>query len=348
MTEFFLHYGLFLAQAITVVAAILVVIVVGVGVSRRESDDPALQVKSLNERYAAFERQLRRAVTPKADFKTQEKARKKADKAKAKARKKQPASEEPPRRRVFVLDFKGDIKASAVNTLREEITAVLTLAEKGDEIFLRLENAGGLVHEHGLAASQLMRIKEREIPLVVSVDKVAASGGYMMACVADRIISAPFAILGSIGVLLQMPNFNRLLDAHGVEFEQVKGGEYKRSLTMFGANTDADREKARQEVEDTHGLFKDFVTSHRPQLELDRVATGEHWYGLRARELALCDELQTSDDYLLAASKEADLYAIEFAAPRTLGKKLAGVMESVWDGWVARSAFDKRYGRLSI
>ena len=218
------------------------------------------------------------------------KAAAKARKREAKARRKEDRSGRP---RVFVLDFKGDIRASAVASLREEVTAVLSFARPEDEVLVRLENAGGLVHEHGLAASQLMRVRQRGIALTVSVDKVAASGGYMMACVADRILAAPFAILGSIGVLAQIPNFHRLLDSHGIDFEQFKGGEYKRTVTMFGENTDADREKLRQDIEDIHAIFKTFVTEQRPGLDIDRVATGEHWLGRRAKDLGLCDTLVT-------------------------------------------------------
>ena len=195
------------------------------------------------------------------------------------------------------------MRASAVASLREEVTAVLAFARPEDEVLVRLENTGGLVHEHGFAASQLMRVRNRGIRLTVSVDRIAASGGYMMACVADRIVAAPFAILGSIGVLAQIPNFHRLLDRHGIDFEQFKGGEYKRTVTLFGENTDADRDKLRQDIEEIHAIFKHFVVEQRPGLDVEKVATGEHWLGRRAKDLGLCDELMTSDDYLLAANE---------------------------------------------
>ena len=222
-----------------------------------------------------------------------------------------------------MLDFKGDMRASAVASLREEVTAVLAFARPEDEVLVRLENTGGLVHEHGFAASQLMRVRERGIPLTVSVDRIAASGGYMMACVADRILAAPFAILGSIGVLAQIPNFHRLLDRHGIDFEQFKGGEYKRTVTLFGENTDADREKLRQDIEEIHTIFKHFVTEQRPGLDIDKVATGEHWLARRAKDLGLCDELITSDDYLLAANERAELVGVRFEARKRFATRLA-------------------------
>jgi len=215
-----------------------------------------------------------------------------------------------------VLNFHGDLRAAAVASLREEVTAVLTAAQPEDEVMVRLESVGGLVHAYGLAAAQLLRIRDRRIKLTVAVDKVAASGGYLMACVADRIIAAPFAILGSIGVIAQLPNFNRLLKKHDIDYEQFMAGEFKRTVTLFGENTDKGRHKFQEEIEVTHTLFKEFVKSHRPQLDLDQVATGEYWYGTRALEHRLADELRTSDDYLLDASASADLYEVTFTGKK--------------------------------
>jgi serine protease SohB len=213
--------------------------------------------------------------------------------------------------------------------LREEVSAVLAVATKDDKVLVRLENAGGTVHEHGLAASQLMRIKQLGVPLVVSVDKVAASGGYLMACVADRILAAPFAIIGSIGVVAQLPNFHRLLEEKGIDFEQVTAGRYKRTLTVFGKNTDEGREKMKEELEDVHELFKNQISEHRPQIDLDAVATGEHWYGVRALGLKLVDEIRTSDDFLLEAAGDFDLYSVAYKRRRTLPERLLSGVESL-------------------
>ena len=147
--------------------------------------------------------------------------------------------------------------AHEVESLREEITAIISIANPSkDKVLIRLESGGGVVHGYGLAASQLQRIKSAGIPLSVAIDKVAASGGYMMACVADEILAAPFAIVGSIGVIAQIPNFNKILKKNDVEFEQITAGEFKRTLTLFGENTDKAREKFREEIEQTHDLFK--------------------------------------------------------------------------------------------
>jgi serine protease SohB len=317
VTEAILEFGLFLAKTLTLVAAIVFVAGVLVNLSRRQRESEGLKVTNLNKRLRQAADGLRQALLPKAQRRRLAKQRRQEDKAAQGQR----------RKRVYVLDFRGDIRASATASLREEVSAVLAVAEQGDEVLLRLENAGGLVHEHGLAASQLARVTERDIPLTVAVDKVAASGGYLMACVADRILAAPFAIVGSIGVLAQIPNFRRMLDERGITVEQVKAGRYKRTVSMFGDITDEDRDKLREELEDVHTLFREMVSKHRPQLDLERVATGEHWYGVRALELGLVDELGTSDDWLGRLVDEADVWKVEWRGHKRLVEKLAAVME---------------------
>lgn len=225
--------------------------------------------------------------------------------------------------KIFVLDFKGDIQASAVENLREEITLILATAKAGrDRIVVRLESPGGMVHGYGLAAAQLVRLRDAGFHLTICVDKVAASGGYMMACIANEIIAAPFAIVGSIGVVAQVPNFNRLLKEHNVDFELYTAGQYKRTVTMFGENTPEGKAKFEEELQQTHVLFKHFVEKYRPQLNIDKVATGEHWYGEDALDLNLVDKLQTSDEYLLALLPQHDVYVINTRKKATLGEKL--------------------------
>lgn len=225
--------------------------------------------------------------------------------------------------RIFVLDFKGDVQASAVAQLREEITLILStaVADK-DKVILRLESPGGLVHGYGLAAAQLQRLRDAGIHLTICVDKVAASGGYMMACLANHIISAPFAVVGSIGVVAQVPNFNRLLKEHHIDFEQFTAGEYKRTVTMFGENSDEAKAKFKEELQQTHQLFKHFVEKYRPQLDIAQVSTGEHWYGQDALDLKLVDELATSDDYILNLIEQHDVYLLHSRTKPTLGEKL--------------------------
>ncbi len=339
MNEFLIEYGLFFLKAVTVVVSIVVVIIVAASVGRRVSHE-GLEVKSLNEKYKSLAAVLRDAITQKDERKKAAKAEKKRDKATAKKAKKRPRS--------FIIEFKGDLKASAVPSLREEVSAILEVATGDDDVIVCLDNHGGVVHEHGLAASQLARIRDRDIPLSVCVDKVAASGGYLMACVASKIYAAPFAILGSIGVLAQIPNFNRMLDSHGIDFEQITAGKYKRTVTMFGENTDADRAKLKEELEDVHALFKTAVNKYRPDLDLEKVATGEHWYGTRALELGLADEIKTSDELFGELAVDRDLYQLTYRIKQPLPKRLLANIDGVLEkleaaGWKRR--FESRLPR---
>lgn len=319
MTEFLAEYGLFLLKVVTVALAIVVVIVIAAAEGRKAGHE-GLEVESINKKYKGMASVLRKAVMQKSDQKKEAKEEKKREKADAKKASSRPKS--------FVIDFKGDLKASGVPSLREEVTAILDVATADDEVIVRLENHGGVVHEHGLAASQLARIRDRDIRLSICVDKVAASGGYLMACVASKIYVAPFAILGSIGVLAQIPNFNRLLDSHGVDFEQITAGKYKRTVTMFGENTDEDRAKLKEELEEVHGLFKSAVNTYRPDLDLDKVATGEHWYGSRALELGLADEIKTSDELLTELAADRELFRVAYHIKQPLQKRLMASIDS--------------------
>lgn len=323
VTDFLLQYGLFLAKTLTWVIALLVVtagLASAVRAAREQRGQEHLEIKSLNERFQNLAADLQHRLLPPDAFKVWLKQQRKEEKRRLKLQGKDPQQA---RRRLFVLDFDGDIRASAVDHLREEISALLQVARSGDEVLLRLESEGGMVHAYGLAASQLRRVRDRQLRLTVAVDKVAASGGYMMACVADRILAAPFAVVGSIGVVAQLPNFSKLLKKHEVDYELHTAGEYKRTLTVFGENTDEGRAKFREELEDTHQLFKDFVITNRPVLDLAQVATGEHWFGLRALELKLVDELRTSDDFLLAQLDSTDLVQLSYSRRHSLSERLA-------------------------
>ncbi|GEA61834.1 protease SohB [Vibrio comitans] len=345
--EFLLDYGLFLAKIVTFVAAIIVVLVIAKSASTKSGAKGSLEVTNLSEQHEQNIELMEHHLHDEAFIKARDKAAKKKRKEEEKARGKEikeavKGGELDSKRKphLFVLDFIGSIDAKEVTNLREEITAILACAREGDEVLVRLESGGGMVHGYGLAASQLDRIKAANIPLTISVDKVAASGGYMMACVADKIVSAPFAIVGSIGVIAQIPNFNKLLKKNDIEFEQMTAGEYKRTLTMFGENTDKAREKFKQELEETHVLFKDFIRERRPELELEKVATGEHWYGSQALELGLIDKVQTSDDLVVEACKDKTVLAVHYVQKKKLadkfGKAAAEATDSVLLKWVQR------------
>lgn len=228
---------------------------------------------------------------------------------------------------VFVIDFTGSMQADEVEALRREVTAILSVATTEDEVVVRLESGGGVVHGYGLAAAQLQRIKDAKIKLTVTIDKVAASGGYMMACVADDVICANFAIIGSIGVVAQVPNIHKLLKKNDVDIEMHTAGEYKRTLTMLGENTDEGRAKFKAELEAVHVMFKDFVVQNRPDLNINEVATGEYWYGLEALKKGLVDKLSTSDDVLLELNQTHKVYRVKYVEKKNLAEKLGFAAE---------------------
>lgn len=279
-----------------------------------------LKVMHLNESQKQHREDLVEATQGKAALKLLKKGL--AKKAKQALKAKNKSKNKTPSAQVFVLDFDGDMKASAVKHLREEISTLISTANKGDEVVIRLESPGGIVHGYGLAAAQLVRLRDAGLKLTVCVDKVAASGGYMMACVADKIVAAPFAVVGSIGVVSQLPNFHKWLKNHDVDYEQFTAGDYKRTVTVFGENDDEDRAKYQQELEQTHELFKHFVNRYRSMLDLDKVATGEHWYGEDALHLNLVDSLQTSDSYILELMEDYEVYALHSRQKPTFAEKL--------------------------
>lgn len=375
--EFLSDYGLFLAKTATFVIAIFVVLslIASFAMRNKKHDKGHLEVTRINEKYEQTRDMLRDAMLDDEALKLQEKAEKKRLKAEKAEKKKaaklaakelekksadkkesdkqeaenaqaEPAdSEIPHKKRIFVLDFYGDIKASECELMREEISAVLTQATEKDEVVVKVESGGGMVHSYGLAASQLARITQKKIPLTICVDKVAASGGYMMACVADKIVAAPFAILGSIGVVASLPNFHKLLKKNDIDYEMFTAGEYKRTVTMLGENTEKGREKFKEDLEDTHVLFKEFVSEHRPQVDIDKIATGEVWFGRRAKEVNLIDEIKTSDEYLLEQIESADIFQIEYVFKKSIQEKLGlaaqGAVDRLLMSWWERLHFNR-------
>ncbi len=354
--EFLAEYGLFLAKTLTIVISIIaiIIVVVSAGMKQQAGERGHLEVSKLNDKFDELADSVKAMIIDEETVKKEEKARKKKEKEEKKQLKKaaKKASKEgdksenaegfphDDKKRVFVTDFDGDIKASATEDLREVITAILSVADEKDEVVIRLESQGGMVHSYGLAASQLRRITQANIPLTVCVDKVAASGGYMMACVANKIISAPFGIIGSIGVVAQLPNFHRLLKKHDVDYEMFTAGEYKRTITMFGENTEKGKQKFIEDLEDTHVLFKDFIKENREVVDVEDVATGEIWFGTRALDKNLVDEIATSDSYLFEKRNDANIYEIKYVHKKSMAEKLGisveASLESVITRWMGR------------
>jgi len=319
------QYALFVAEIATVVLAVIGLVAGLVALSRRKAKHAGqIEVTDVNRQFEAAADRIQAAQLPRKALKMLHKQRKAERKAQQKRTEAEPCS--------YLLDFKGDIRASAITALREEISAILHVAKAGDAVLLRLESGGGMVNRYGLAAAQLLRLRDAQLPLTVMVDTVAASGGYLMAAVADRIVASPFALIGSIGVIAQIPNFHRWLQARDIDWEQFTAGKFKRTVTLFGENTDTGRAKLREELEEIHAQFRAFVQGRRAQLDMEKVATGEAWLGSKALELGLVDELATSDEIIRGACQRGRVLHVSFQRKLGLPERLRISAQSAWDG----------------
>lgn len=324
--EFLLEYLLFAAKAGTLVVAIVVVLLFLTSLrSSALQNSGRIEFKNLSERYKTIKEGF---LALKAENEQDEEKGEIAQTGSGKRwwqfwKKKKPLEEKAQKSNLYVINFEGDLAAAGVKNLREEVSALLQIAKEGDEVLIKLKSPGGIVNGYGLAASQLVRIRDRGLHLTVAVDEVAASGGYLMACVANHIIAAPFAIVGSVGVVAQLPNFHKLLEKFNIDYEQFTAGDYKRTITMFGENTDEGREKFKSELEEVHSVFKEFVHRYRPEMDIDAIATGEHWLAVRAKELGLVDELKTSDSYLLEALEKRGAYSIQYIEKKSVRKGIS-------------------------
>ncbi|SPY32591.1 protease SohB [Pasteurella canis] len=339
-------YAVFILEILTIL-----LVIAGIGFmifvlkQHKAKAQGELLITDLSQDYNDNTKKLRDFHLSEDALKQVEKAQKKTDKEKAKIekvkRKKEKEIDIERKPHLYVLTFTGDIMASETKALREEISAIIGAAKPEDEVLLRLESPGGVVHGYGLASSQLARLKQHGIKLTVAVDKVAASGGYMMACVADKIVAAPFAIIGSVGVVAQIPNIHRFLKKHDVDVDVMTAGEYKRTMTMLGENTEKGKQKFQQELEETHQLFKQFVLTNRPNLDINKVATGEHWFGEQALALNLIDHIATSDELILEAMKDKTVLSVKYSIKKSLmqkfGKQVEESVENVLLRWLKRN-----------
>lgn len=311
--EFLIDIGSFVVKAaIIVFAFVLVVGVIANAAHRQKKTKGELHLDKLSDDLRESAQSLQLEMLDKKQRKKLAKTLKQSAKS----------NQQNDRKRIFVIDFNGSMDAKEVDALRREVNAVVSVAEPQDQVLVRLESGGGVVHGYGLGAAQLQRLRDADLEVIVSVDKIAASGGYMMAAVAHHIQAAPFAIIGSIGVLAQLPNFHRWLKKHDIDYEQVTAGEYKRTLTLFGKNTDAGREKFKADIENIHEQFKAHIAQYRPDLDVDKVATGEYWTAQQARELGLVDSLTTSDGWLLERVNSHDIVQIRYQQKKPIGERI--------------------------
>lgn len=314
--EYLIEFGLFTGKALILVISIITVLltIMGLALRSKQQNSQKIQIDSLNKQYSKYKQDIESYVLDKKELKLASKKDKESKK------------ENSPKKDIYVINFEGSKMANEVKEFRKEISAVLQVAKKGEEIIVNVESPGGAVHSYGLAASQLLRIKNHGCKLTICVDKVAASGGYMMACTADKLMAAPFAVIGSIGVVAQVPNFHKLLKKNDVDYEEFTSGDYKRTVSLLAENTEKGKKKFTEQIVDTHELFKDFVKTHRPQLNIEDVATGEYWFGQRALDKKLVDEIMTSDEYIMNQTKNFNVYKVSMKAKKKWSEKLSESM----------------------
>ena len=322
MLDLLVAYGFFLLKIITVLLVILIPILMISSSTkhRKETDKGRIIVKNLSDKLEEIGVTLKSAeMDPKA-YKSFLKERNKKKKKEIKGKSKEI---------VYVLDFKGDIQASAVGKLKQEINAIIASQVKCKEVVIKVESGGGSAYAYGLCAAELKRLVDNKIKLTVCIDKIAASGGYLMSCVATKIVAAPWAIVGSIGVIAQLPNFHRLLKKLDIDIEMHTAGKFKRTLTTLGENTKQGREKFISELEDLHIVFKDFVKENRSKIQVAKVATGEVWQGDKAKKLGLIDEIGTSDDYLLKLASKFKLLEIQYFEKKPFTARIGSAAEVI-------------------
>lgn len=231
--------------------------------------------------------------------------------------------------KVAVLKFKGDIRASARFAFAKLVDEVVLNAREFKEVVVVVESPGGGVSEYGMLFAELERMRkcEENFQLTVVVDTVAASGGYLMSLPAHKILAAPFAMVGSIGVVSFIPNIRELLEANKIKPRTFTAGDFKRTVTLTDEGDEKSAEQYKQQLALIHEQFKQALKKYRPQVELEKVATGEAWLASTTveKELQLVDGLNTSHALLLEMNQSFDLVEYSSKAERkTFLKRILG------------------------
>uniref|UniRef100_A0A7S2WB48 Uncharacterized protein n=1 Tax=Mucochytrium quahogii TaxID=96639 RepID=A0A7S2WB48_9STRA len=232
-----------------------------------------------------------------------------------------------------------------VGWFRDSVSLLLQVANEFDQVVIRLTSPGGTVAEYGLAASQLIRLRRANIHVVVCVDTICASGGFLMACCANRIVAAPFSVIGSIGVVAEVPNFHRVLDKYDVDYMVFTAGNYKRTIHTLAENTEEGMDKFREELGEIHTAFKQHVEEYRESVDTDAVGTGESWLASQAIGKGLIDELATSDEYLDRMESEGfDIVEVSLNPIKSKSNKLSSFL---WEFIGARGVLDSLQHQLT-
>lgn len=234
------------------------------------------------------------------------------------------------RKTAVLLSFNGDINATEVIEFGRAVSMIVQMKDLVSEVYIIINSGGGVVNGYGLLASEIERLHYSEIETYALIDQVAASGGYMAACVANHVVAAPFAYIGSIGVVSEMPNFNQILSDNGINIEQHTAGKSKRTVTPLGKITDEDRNEFKKKLERIHRSFINHVSHYRNINDADEnknsiIFSGDYWIAEETveLELGLVDEISTSQEFLLDKMKEYNIIEITFQENKTKKSKLS-------------------------
>ncbi len=247
--------------------------------------------------------------------------------------------------RLAVLRFQGlrDLNASGDQRLSEAIDEVLVNRDHFEEAVVIIDSPGGTTHGYGHAYALLERLSASGLKVTACIDRIGASGGYLMALPADRILAGPFAIVGSVGVVAGIPNVKRLLEEKGVSYRLFVAGDKKRVVHFADDDGPEVREYMDEKLAGIHTQFLQAVEKHRgDRVKLDEVRSGDHWSAEESVEkgLGLVDELQTSAEYLLERNREVALVMIERRVDITerfagyLAARLSARVASLFTRWL--------------
>jgi serine protease SohB len=212
-------------------------------------------------------------------------------------------------RPIAVVSFDGDVRATKRKIVSALIDELIVNKDKLSEAVVVVNSPGGSVAEYGLLYAEMERIRAAGISLTVCIDTYAASGGYLMSLPANRIVAAPFAFVGSVGVVAYSPNIHRLLKKHDIEPRLFTAGEFKRTVTLIGDDDEEAKQHFQHQLESLHGLFLAAVKKYRTGANFEKIGTGDHWTAeeSQTQNLGLVDHIATSREYLLKLNADRDL-----------------------------------------
>ncbi|WP_343192796.1 S49 family peptidase [Buchnera aphidicola (Taiwanaphis decaspermi)] len=221
---------------------------------------------------------------------------------------------------LYILDYNDKIKKNKIKKLREEISSIILVAKKNDEVLLRLENTSDIVYEYGLVIAQLQRLRKKGIKLIISIDKIVSNGGYIIACVADHISASPFSIIGPINIVVNIPNIDKYTQTSNLN-NQLNDCNTFTKLTLIKNNTKIYVNKIFNKLDIKKYIRNSFIKDMRPSLNLNKIFNQNYWIGENAINEKLIDSINTSDDILFSKKDTHNLLKIKYVYKSNIVEK---------------------------